>query len=91
MRANQFFRRKIGTRLDEPFAVQNDAAFEPTGVWDRSRHHKHVRNYPFVGLASLSILPRDAFEMVEAFEADNFRVCQQADVGRLADSTNKVF
>src|SRR5438128_7017190 len=29
--------------------------------------------------------------MVDAFKADNFRVCQQADVRGLFDSTNEVF
>src|SRR5262249_3591466 len=51
----------------------------------------NVSNVLLLGFAGFAIPPRDPLEMVDAFEADNFRVCQQADVRRLFNATNEIF
>ena len=40
--------------------------------------------------AALNAAPRDTFEMIAAFQANNLRLCQEADVGALFDATNEV-
>ena len=91
MRAGQLFWGKIGTCLNETFVVEYDATAEPTGVGIRSCHYEHVGDILLLDFAGLSVPPSNPFEMVDAFKADNFRVCQQADVRGLFDSTNEVF
>jgi hypothetical protein len=44
-----------------------------------------------LGLSSLGIPYRDSFEMINAFEADKFRVCQYGDVRGFFNATNEVF
>src|SRR5215471_12182348 len=57
----------------------------------RSGRYEHVSDVLLLGFAGFAIPPRNPLEMVDAFEADNFRVCQQADVRRLFNATNKIF
>src|SRR5215831_15939673 len=91
VRAGQIFRRKIGTCLNKAFVIERDATIEPAGVGVRSGHYEHVSDVLLLGFAGFAIPPRDPFEMVDAFEADNFRACQQADVRRLFNATNEIF
>jgi hypothetical protein len=44
-----------------------------------------------LGFAGFGIPPRDPFKMVDAYEADDFRVYEQADVRRLFNATNEIF
>src|SRR5215471_1673977 len=89
-RAGQFLRGKIGTCFNEAFVVEHDATFEPAGVGVRSCHYEHVGDVLFLGFAGFAIAPRDPFEMVDTYEADDFRVYEQADVRRLFNPTNEI-
>src|SRR5215469_7882647 len=91
VRAGQLFCRKVGTCFNEAFVVEHDATIEPAGVGVRSGHYEHVSDVLLLAFAGLAIPPRDPFEMLDAFQADNFHVCQQADVRRLFNATNEIF
>src|SRR5260370_15049624 len=91
VRAGQLFWGKIGTCLNETFVVEYDATAEAAGVGIRSCHYEHVGDILFLDFSGLSVPPRNPFVMVDPFKADNFCVCQQADVRGLFDSTNELF
>jgi hypothetical protein len=71
--------------------LSSTTTIEPAGVGVRSGHYEHVNDIPLLSCAGFAIPPRDPFEMIDTFEPDNFRVCQQADVRRLFNSTNEIF
>src|SRR5262249_7387571 len=74
----------------EAFVVEHDTILEPAGVGVRSGHYEQVSDVFLLGFAGLSIAPRDPFEIVDASEADDFRVYEQADVRRLFNATNEI-
>src|SRR5262249_19078918 len=90
-RASQLFRRKIRASFNEAAAVEHDATLQPAGVGVRARHYEHMSDVLVLTLAGCVIPPRGPLHMVDAFEADKFRVSQQADVRRLFNATNEVF
>lgn len=89
-RTGQFFRRKIGTGFNEAFVVEHDATLEPGGVGVRSCHYEHVSDVLLLGFAGFGIPPRNPFEMVDAYEADDFRMSEQADFRRLFNTANEI-
>lgn len=82
--------RQIGTRLNEAFRVERDAAIEPTGIRNGAGHDENVADLVLLSLPRLTVSPANGFEVIPSFERHDLRLRPQYDRRSLFDPPNQV-
>src|SRR5580658_6745396 len=71
---------KVGTGLDEAFAIQRQAPIQPRGVGVGAGQNEHMPDVAGVRPAVLFISPSNPFEVSVAFESLNFGLRSEGDL-----------
>ena len=83
MGGGQIVLGQIRSRLNESFRLECDAAPQPVRARYRAGHDKDMAELVGLDAADLIVAPAHAFEMITAFEGDDFAVGSE-DNGRVS-------
>jgi len=80
----------IRSGLDEAFRVTGDTPIEPAGVGNRAGHDEDVTDVARLDAPGGGVPPAHTFDVVDAFEADDFRVRSEYDLRIVLDSPDQI-